>query len=105
MKFFVLTCALVFVLGSCTKKGSTKNYLLEGNLKKWQPVTLTFNGPEVSETDSINPFLDYSLLVNFSNKDTTYTVHGYFAADGDAANSSAEAGNKWQVKFSPGRNW
>ncbi|WP_446051285.1 DUF5060 domain-containing protein [Zobellia laminariae] len=103
MKFFVLICALVFVLGSCTKKGSTKNYLLEGNLKKWQPVTLTFNGPEVSETDSINPFLDYSLLVNFSNKDTTYTVHGYFAADGDAANSSAEAGNKWQVKFSPGK--
>ena len=29
------------------------------------------------------------------------SVPGYFAADGDAANTGSAAGNKWRVKFSP----
>jgi hypothetical protein len=38
-----------------------------------------------------------------------YEVPGYFAADGDAANTSATAGNKWRVHVSPDKvgrwNW
>ena len=38
-----------------------------------------------------------------------YEVPGYFAADGDAANSSATSGNKWRVHVSPDKvgrwNW
>ena len=30
-----------------------------------------------------------------------YTVPGYFAADGNAAETSAESGNKWRVHFTP----
>jgi len=94
-----LTFSLILL--SCAETKIEQSYTLQGSLKKWQPVTLTFNGPQVSETDSINPFLDYSLLVNFSNGDETYNIHGYFAADGDAADSGADSGNKWQVKFAP----
>jgi hypothetical protein len=76
---------------------------LDGELRKWHKVTLTFDGPEVSETDEFNPFLNYRLNVRFthSGTGTSYLVPGYFAADGDAANSSATAGDKWRVHFSP----
>ena len=58
---------------------------IAGELKKWHTVTLTFDGPEVAETDENNPFLNYRLNVTFSHKTTgkTYKVPGYFAADGD----------------------
>lgn len=101
MNCVVLGGVLLVNLSSCNIDKDSKNYELTGTLKKWEPITLTFEGPQTSEMDSINPFLDKCLLVNFSNVNDSYSVHGYFAADGDAANSSADSGNKWQVKFSP----
>ncbi len=76
---------------------------ISGELKKWHKVTLTFDGPEVSETDKENPFMDYRLNVTFSHKESgkKYVVPGYFAADGDAGNTSAIKGNKWRAHFSP----
>ncbi len=77
------------------------NVTLMGELKKWHKVTLNFNGPDFSETGSENPFLDYRLNVTFTNGTTTYTVPGYFAADGDAANTGASEGGIWKVHFAP----
>jgi len=74
---------------------------ITGELKKWHKVTITFDGPEASETGNPNPFLNYRLKVTFTNGSATYVVPGYFAADGDAANSSAEAGKKWRAHFAP----
>ena len=76
---------------------------ISGELKKWHKVTLTFNGPEVSERDEFNPFLNYRLNVTFTHPASgkKYVVPGYFAADGNAGNTSAEKGNKWRVHFSP----
>lgn len=99
LKVFLI--ALSLIICSCSEK--EKNYVLDGNLKKWQPVTLTFDGPQVSETDSINPFLEYNLIVQFSNGDEQLNVPGYFAADGDAEHTSAALGNKWRAKFSPNK--
>ncbi len=93
--------AAFLCLAACTNKERNQNHIIEGSFIKWQPVTITFDGPEVSETDSINPFLSYSLITRFHNGRDTIPVHGYFAADGDAANTSAISGNKWQVKFAP----
>jgi len=66
-------------------------------------VTLTVDGPEAKETDSDpNPFLDYRMTVTFTTSDgTSYQVPGYFASDGNAANTSAQSGNKWRAHFSP----
>lgn len=100
-KFFVFICVLFFSIQGCVEKKNSQNYILEGVLKKWQPVTITFDGPIASETDTVNPFLNYNLIVNFMNGDSTHTVHGYFATDADAADSGADSGNKWTVKFSP----
>ncbi len=92
--FFLLMFALV--LGSCKQDAE-----ISGELKVWHKVTLTFDGPESSETATPNPFTDYRLNVTFTQGDKSFVVPGYFAADGFAAFSSATDGNKWKVNFSP----
>ncbi len=76
---------------------------ITGELKKWHKVTLTFNGPNTSEGASNNPFLNYRLNVMFTHQSgsPSYVVPGYFAADGNAAQTSATSGNKWRVHFAP----
>ena len=74
---------------------------ISGELKKWHKITLSFAGPQTSEAATPNPFLFYRLNVTFSHGDKSYLVPGYFAADGDAANTSATEGNIWRVHFSP----
>ncbi|MFY0652798.1 MAG: DUF5060 domain-containing protein [Cyclobacteriaceae bacterium] len=72
-----------------------------GELKKWHKVTLDFEGPEVSESDENNPFSNYRLDVVFNHAASgkSYKVPGYFAADGNAANTSSKKGNVWRVHF------
>jgi hypothetical protein len=74
---------------------------ISGELKTWHKVTITFDGPQTSETADPNPFTDYRLDVTFSQGGKKYVVPGYYAADGDAANTSASSGNKWRVHFAP----
>src|SRR5215207_7277697 len=77
---------------------------IAGELRQWHKVTLTLNGPEASELGTVpNPFIDYRMIVTFVHESGTraYTVPGYFAGDGDAANSSATSGNKWRAHFAP----
>lgn len=75
---------------------------LDGELKKWHAVSLTFDGPETSENDENNPFINYRLNVEFTHQVSgkQYVIPGYFAADGDAANTGATSGDKWRVNFS-----
>ena len=70
---------------------------------QWQTATLTFDGPETSEDATPNPFLDYRMNVSFSHLQSgeSRTAQGFFAADGNAAESSAESGTKWRVRFTP----
>ncbi|MEM7380917.1 MAG: DUF5060 domain-containing protein, partial [Bacteroidota bacterium] len=76
---------------------------ISGELKKWHKITLTFDGPQSSETADYNPFMNYRFNVLFTHQQSgkSYLVPGYFAADGNAAETSAEAGNKWRVHFAP----
>lgn len=76
---------------------------IRGELKKWHKITLTFNGPEASETDTLNPFMNYRFDVYFTHKESgkTIKVPGYFAADGNAGETSATSGNKWRVHLAP----
>ena len=77
---------------------------VSGEAKQWHKVTLTLDGPQAKETDTDpNPFTDYRLTVTFSHESGTpsYKVPGYFAADGNAANTSASDGNKWRAHLSP----
>ncbi|MGH9338089.1 MAG: PQQ-binding-like beta-propeller repeat protein [Acidobacteriota bacterium] len=80
---------------------------ISGELKKWHNLVFTFEGPEVTEEGDPNPFRDYRLEVTFSQGDHSYRVPGYFAADGNAAETGADSGNKWRAHFTPDRpgNW
>ena len=77
---------------------------VSGELRQWHKVTLTLDGPQVDESAKApNPFVDYRLTVTFAHESGTpvYHVPGYFAADGNAANSGAASGNKWRAHFAP----
>lgn len=81
-----------------------------GELKEWHKVTLALNGPYAHELDNDpNPFMDYRMNVVFTHESgrPIYRVPGYFAADGNAAESSASEGNIWLAHFSPDQtgNW
>lgn len=68
---------------------------------KWHTVTLSFEGPSISESDAYDPFLNYALEVEFKHAKTQKTIRGFYAADGNAGETSAESGNIWQVRFTP----
>ena len=87
--------------------GFAQALTVTGELKKWHPVTITLDGPQASEDGNPNPFLDYRFAVSFSLGAQTITVPGYFAADGNAAETGATSGNKWRVHFVPPEagNW
>jgi hypothetical protein len=77
---------------------------VSGELKQWHKVTLNLAGPFAAEPDTApNPFTDYRLNVTFthSSGSPAYNVPGYFAADGNAANTSATAGTVWRAHLSP----
>ncbi|WKN30866.1 DUF5060 domain-containing protein [Porifericola rhodea] len=77
---------------------------ISGELKQWHKVTLNLDGPFATERDeSVNPFTDYNMRVTFTHESgsPSYTVPGYFAADGHAAESSAEKGTHWRAHVSP----
>ena len=77
---------------------------ISGELKQWHKVTLTLDGPFAHERDTRpNPFTDLAFSVTFTHESGSpkYAVPGYFAADGQAANSSAESGTKWIAHLSP----
>lgn len=78
---------------------------IDGQQDRWHRVTLTFDGPAVRETGEPNPFLDYRMQVIFTHKESgaQFAVPGFFAADGDAARTGANAGDQWRVRFMPDR--
>ena len=95
-----LTCLFLLLLLSCSPGGRSK-IKISGTLKKWQTVTLVIRGPETSEYAKENPFLDYRLEVTFRKGSRTFLVPGFYAADGNAAETSADKGNIWKVRFMP----
>lgn len=99
-KVILMILSTIFV---CRNYINATTVIITGELKRWHKITLTFDGPEVSENDAYNPFTNYRLDVVFKNGNSgkNYRIPGYFAADGNAANTSAENGNKWRVHFSP----
>ena len=74
-----------------------------GELKQWHAVSLTFDGPFAHELDTQpNPFTDYQLDVVFTHESgASLRVPGFFAADGNAGETSAQSGTKWRVYFCP----
>ncbi len=80
--------------------------VVHGETKTWHKITLDLSGPYAHEQDNApNPFTDCAFETTFRHRDgTEYRVPGYFAADGDAADSAAQSGTVWRVHFAPDRS-
>lgn len=90
--------------GQRRQPDGTREVTFTGELRQWHAVTLTLDGPFAHERDEQpNPFTDYRFTVRFRHESGTpdYLVPGYFAADGHAAETSADAGTKWRAHLSP----
>ena len=79
----------------------------EASIELGQVITLRFEGPETSESDDDNPFLNHRLDVTFRrveddpDADRDTRIRGFYAADGNAAHSGASSGNIWMCRFRP----
>lgn len=101
MRIVIILQLAAAILASTVACKKTAEVQISGELKQWHTVTLTFPGPHSGESDTLNPFTDYRLDVEFTNGTRSFNVPGYFAADGKAAETSAQSGNLWRVKFCP----
>ncbi|MEM9329424.1 MAG: DUF5060 domain-containing protein, partial [Bacteroidota bacterium] len=98
-----LNIALIALLVSCEPPTAVD---ISDAPMQWHKVTVTVDGPQADESDTgVNPFLDYRMTAFFIHESGTlsYNIPGYFAADGNAGETSATAGNKWRVNLSPDR--
>ncbi len=106
LALYLLSSALLIPSPPSAKAaaGGDASVTLSGEQRAWHKITLQLAGPQAKETDtSPNPFTDYRMSVTFTHEsgEPSYQVPGYFAADGDAANTSASEGNKWNAHLSP----
>ena len=72
---------------------------VSGELRRWHPLTLTFDGPEAAEHDvDPNPFLDFRLQVLLTSPTGAFfSVPGFFDGDG----SGGPSGGRWSARFTP----
>ncbi len=90
----LLLALLAILLNSCEAPGAAR-------VMQWHKLTLSFTGPELSESEPAT-FRDHRLNVTFTGPSgQQYVVPGFFAADGNAGETSAETGTVWQVRFCP----
>ena len=96
--------SIIFAIGLLTSSTAAQNQRerqtvdIVGHTK-----TLSFNGPETTEQATPNPFTDYRLTVKFAHPEsgTEFAIPGFYAADKQAGQSSADSGNIWQARFTP----
>lgn len=99
MKYLIYLLLITFFFSCQTQQKQAVQ--IDGELLQWHKITLVITGPETSEWAKENPFLDYKLEGTFTNGTKSYKVPGFFAADGNAAETSADEGNTWKVHFRP----
>ena len=99
LNYLLLFAILTLLFTNCdTKEKATAP---THTVEKWHTLTLTFEGEQTSESDVNNPFLNYLLMVEFQLDETKKSIRGFYAADGNAAETSADAGAIWKVRFTP----
>jgi hypothetical protein len=94
----VMVAVLFFVLYA----QPNPNIVVSGDSTDRHTMTFTITGPQTSETDSVNPFTDYRLILKFQymlSGAEVYLSPGYYAADGNAGETGATSGNVWKVHF------
>ena len=97
---------ILSILVACMSNAYATADSISATPMQYHKVTLDWNGPNLSE--SAATFNNYRLNVTFTSPNgKTFLVPGYFAADGDAAETSASSGNQWRAHINPQEigNW
>lgn len=92
--YLILACFFLF----------TTSLYTQADYKQHQPIVLDFEIESTAETAPKNPFIHYRLQVDFTQGEQTFSVPGFYAADGRAAESSASSGGIWRVIFTPNKS-
>ncbi|MEI2724600.1 MAG: DUF5060 domain-containing protein [Verrucomicrobiota bacterium] len=105
LRLLGITALLVFcgcASHSVQKPTAATDVSVTGTLKKWEAVSIAFQGPVADAADNNpNPFLDYRLQVSFTGPGgKQYNVPGFFDGDG----KGGRVGKVWRVLFSPDEN-
>ena len=105
---FRFFAALAICLGTLVGSSIAQDPGAESNqspVKLLHTKTLAFSCLQTSEDAALNPFTDHRLDVTFEHVESKrkFTVRGFYAADGNAANTSATSGNVWQARFTADR--
>lgn len=103
LKIITIIIWTVVFLTTLTSCGDSTDDVISHQVKNWEKITLQFAGPESNEQAAENPFMDYRLNVTFKIGNETLLVPGFYAADGNAAESGSDQGNIWKVHFRPGQ--
>lgn len=74
---------------------------VEGAGAPSEPVTLSIDGPQLDERTGRNPFSDIRLDWIVTKGDESWTIPGYFAGCGIAADNGCSSGNVWRAHFVP----
>ena len=94
-----LASVLVFIsllfLCSCVYEGDSDPYTHTEEAHGHH--TFCFTGPKLSESSKINPFTDVRLLLDLEGPEGKRLIPGFFAADGNAAETGARSGDQWCV--------
>lgn len=98
----IVTLTAMLII-SCKTETDSPTEAETGNhvTARWQTITIDHAYEAYSERGANNPFTDVRADVLFTHADTHMTVPAYFAADGNAAETSADSGRIWRVKFNP----
>ncbi len=98
---FTILVLITLLLTGATRTAFGQEIL--GPLERGSAITISFVGPETAESADTNPFRDVRFDVTFRHEATgrITRVPGYFAADGNAAETGAEGGDTWHVHFVP----
>ena len=70
----LLLIFLTHIVSANTVSENESKREITGELKKWHKITFTFDGPETSETDKLNPFMNYRFDVTFIHKESGKTL-------------------------------
>lgn len=76
------------------------SYTINGTTQRLHLIQIDFDGPSVNESPAT--FRDFRLDVIFTSPSGSQTrVPGFWNADGSPAESSADSGDIWSVRFAP----
>ena len=103
------SCLLLISLFLILLTAQTFAHEIEFSGATYEAVTLSIEGPALDEKSEINPFADIRFDWIVTKGEDEWVVPGYFAACGNAADTSCTQGKTWRAHFIPSErgayNW